>query len=1420
MKVKNNNHIIHGERTMKFINKALLFIIIFIIILPISFASDNITLNDDTLSLNDNNEILSSSYVYFDSSQAVDGNGSQNSPYNHLESNRLYDNSIAYFYNGEYNLDQTRSFNNLTIIGQNPLNTVINGNSLQLSSNNILSLYNITLNDLTIKNNNNFTAAGVIFENNMGSFKGGYGNVFGGAIYSASGNVFIDSSTFRNNNATYGGAIYTDSTNLKIINSIFENNHAYKYGGAIASEKNSTLDITNTLFSNCYTLTNAGGAIYTKESMVDVRKSNFTSCNATFGGAICDLGSDSIINSIIAVDNMANYQGGAIYKMYGKMNITSSVFDSNKAVSGGAVFLDNSSEILILSSKFSNNEAINDGGAIYTILNSKEFVSSNTYINNKAKVEKNYYKSPGYDLFIGNGDYTQYVGDFSFNGILPSKYDLRDYNQVTPVKSQKSSGNCWAFTSLAALESCILKASGESFDLSEENMKNIMAYYSDYGWKLEPNKGGYDDMGVGYLVSWLGPIKEDFETFSDNTVLSPLLNDTIHVQNVIYLTRTDYTDNDAVKEALIRYGAVATGIYYSGSYMKSDSYYYSGSNGPNHAVTIVGWDDNYSKNNFKTAAPGDGAWICKNSWGETWGNNGYFYVSYYDKNCVRLGAYDKSTYTIILNDTRHYDKNYQYDIIGITDYLITGNETMWYENIFKATDNELLTAFSTYFNTTTDWTAKIYVNNALKLTQNGVSVPGYYTFNLDNAIPLKTGDTFRIVIKISAPGKIASVPISEKVRSNRILYSKGISFFSYDGKNWIDLFDFKYDASQYGHSYESQVACIKAFTTYYSSSSIALDNLKSVSVDTPFNVVATVTDGQGNLIKDGSVIFTIDSKNFTVGVVNGKATLNTQLSSVGTFNILATYSGNTHSSSSVSNLINAIDKYVNLTLSISDIIYGDVLIIENTLTVNGLNVSGIIDVKIGSKTYSIVSNSKTQINDAFNPGEYSAFGYYSTIATANTTFNVNKAPLSMNLNIIKTDVDAVNITVTLSKAINDTILVNVNSKSYNVNVTNGNGVLSLNNLDYGHYDVKALYLSKYYQNANASGQFSVDYIKTNLNANDLVMYYHDGTRFYVTLKDKNNNPLHDQEIKIYLNGLENKKKTDEDGLVSMGINLNSGNYPVYIEYSGDDIYLPSNISRTITVKSTIISSDIVKYYRNGTQYLATILDYKGNPVANVDVDMNINGVFYKRTTNEYGIVQLNINLMPDKYILTIHNPITDEVTANYVTVLSRLVDNHDLVKYYRNASSYSVKVLDEKGSPLAGADVSFNINGVFYTRTSDSNGVASLTINLIPGTYIITAGYGTALVSNKIKVLSIIEAEDLVMTYKDGSSFKALILNGQGNPYPNQLVIFNINGVFYTRMSNSTGFANLNINLIPGKYIITSQCNGLSVSNTIVINSP
>ena len=178
-----------------------------------------------------------------------------------------------------------------------------------------------------------------------------------------------------------------------------------------------------------------------------------------------------------------------------------------------------------------------------------------------------------------------------------------------------------------------------------------------------------------------------------------------------------------------------------------------------------------------------------------------------------------------------------------------------------------------------------------------------------------------------------------------------------------------------------------------------------------------------------------------------------------------------------------------------------------------------------------------------------------------------------------------------------------------------------------------------------------------------------------------------------------------------------------------------------------------------------------------------------------------------------------ENATNNVTVLSNIVENYDLIKYYKNASQYSLRLLDDKGNPVgAGVSVQFNINGVFYTRTSDANGYVKMNINLPPGTYIITAEYKGLKASNKITVLSVLETKDLVMKYGDGSKFEAKILDGQGRPYAGQTVKFNINGVFYTKTTGADGIARLNINLLPGQYIITSSYNGLNAANKVTIS--
>ena len=341
-------------------------------------------------------------------------------------------------------------------------------------------------------------------------------------------------------------------------------------------------------------------------------------------------------------------------------------------------------------------------------------------------------------------------------------------------------------------------------------------------------------------------------------------------------------------------------------------------------------------------------------------------------------------------------------------------------------------------------------------------------------------------------------------------------------------------------------------------------------------------------------------------------------------------------------------------------------------------------------------------------------------------------------------------------------------------------------------------------------------VQSTLIGNNITLYYKNGTRYSVKLVDNNNDPLENQSITININGVDYNRKTNSDGEASIAINLSPGEYKILTTYNGSNDYAKSSINNTINVLSTIESKNITKYFRNKTQFTATILDGKGNPVVGGNVEFNINGVLYTRKTNTEGIASLNINLNPGLYTITVKNQLDGLLMSYTVNVLS-ILQGENIVKYFRNETQYSVKVLDDRGNPLNNAKVQFNINGVFYTKTSNNDGIATLNINLNPGEYVITAIFNGCAISNTVNVLSIIESEDLEMTTTSRTPFIVKALDGQGKPYSGGKLSFNINGVIYDRITDSNGLSSLNINLIAGKYIITTIFNELSQSNTITI---
>ena len=178
------------------------------------------------------------------------------------------------------------------------------------------------------------------------------------------------------------------------------------------------------------------------------------------------------------------------------------------------------------------------------------------------------------------------------------------------------------------------------------------------------------------------------------------------------------------------------------------------------------------------------------------------------------------------------------------------------------------------------------------------------------------------------------------------------------------------------------------------------------------------------------------------------------------------------------------------------------------------------------------------------------------------------------------------------------------------------------------------------------------------------------------------------------------------------------------------------------------------------------------------------------------------------------------MAANNITVLSKIAENKDLVKYYKNDSQYVVKIIGDDGKPVGeNQTVTFNINGVMYERKTNASGHAKLNINLPPENYVITAMYGGCNVANNITVLPVLSAEDLTKKYGDLTPFIANLVDGQGSPLANATVKFNINGRMYERNTNGTGQAKLNINLIAGEYIITSSYNGANIANKITITT-
>ena len=289
----------------------LIMVLALAFIIPCSFAQDSqsdlLSENDMSIELND---------YYFDSNAAVDGNGSVNSPYKYLTSDKIKDNSALHFANGEYNFSSSKKPSNVLLIGSDVEHTnIIVKGSIEFNQNVLLK--NITFTNAQFIARGVFNASNVVFKDSSARVSGGYDNSYGGAIYAPSGNynVHVDNCTFINNHAQYGGAIYMHGGILEVKNSKFIDNYAYNYGGAIACEYNSRVEIKNSNFTKSKSLNDAGGAIYIKSSVLTADGLHISNSNATFGSAITSLFTNSNLKNIHLENNTAKYDGSIKFQV-------------------------------------------------------------------------------------------------------------------------------------------------------------------------------------------------------------------------------------------------------------------------------------------------------------------------------------------------------------------------------------------------------------------------------------------------------------------------------------------------------------------------------------------------------------------------------------------------------------------------------------------------------------------------------------------------------------------------------------------------------------------------------------------------------------------------------------------------------------------------------------------------------------------------------------------------------------------------------------------------------------------------------------------------------------------------------------------------------------------------------------------------
>lgn len=373
---------------------------------------------------------------------------------------------------------------------------------------------------------------------------------------------------------------------------------------------------------------------------------------------------------------------------------------------------------------------------------------------------------------------------------LPRTYIIEE-TDMPVLRNQEDTNGCWAFASLSALES------SKDIDSVGPYSADHLIYQNPFDLRFE--NGGSYLVTVSYLLSWKGPVLEETDSFDGQSTEG--LEPCAHVQEIRFSQPKDY---EVIKRFIYLYGGVESALYmdfedsvFESQYYndETNSFCYTGTEISNHDIVIVGWDDDYPAENFVGEVTENGAFLCQNSWGESFGNQGTFFVSYED---VNIGGYGV-VYTQI-DAVDNYDKIFQSDLCGFTAQIGYEQESCWFANAYTAEENISVKAAGFY--ATGEYTEyEVYLVSDFEGVQsfkekeyvcNGfLEDAGYYTIDFPKEVSIEEGKDFAVVVKITTEDAEYPVAIEYPVKglSENMEVSDGRGYLSLQGNLWENVED-------------------------------------------------------------------------------------------------------------------------------------------------------------------------------------------------------------------------------------------------------------------------------------------------------------------------------------------------------------------------------------------------------------------------------------------------------------------------------------------------------------------------------------------------------------------------------------------------------------------------------------------------------